>query len=295
MLQVELRRLIDRFVKDYGDFGLEKLDGEEVGYERMTESLQSMPFLAGRKLVVLRSPSAQKAFTEQFEQLLPSIPEETDVIVVEPKLDKRTAYFKALKRLTEFSEFHELDERSLMSWLMSEATARGGKLSSGDARYLLSRLGPNQQLLSNELDKLLSYQPQISKESIDLLTEPLPQSSIFDLLDTAFRGQRGQALQLYREQRALKVEPQQILAMLAWQLHVLAIIKTAGERNVDDIARSAKLNPFVVRKSQALARKIRFEELRSLVRRSTELDARLKSSAIDADEALQNLLLELGN
>ncbi len=57
----------------------------------------SLPFLASKKLVVLRAPSANKQFVEQVETILASVSDTTDVIIIEPKLDKRSAYYKFLK------------------------------------------------------------------------------------------------------------------------------------------------------------------------------------------------------
>ena len=100
-LQRELRQIVDTFVAEQGDLGLERLDGQEVSLDRISEALTSLPFLANKKLVVLRAPSANKQFTEQAEQMLSDIPETTDVIIVEPKLDKRLSYYKFLKKATE--------------------------------------------------------------------------------------------------------------------------------------------------------------------------------------------------
>jgi DNA polymerase III delta subunit len=85
----------------------------------------------------------------------------------------------------------------------------------------------------------------------------------------------------------------QILALLGWQLHVLALIKTAGSRDIGAIAAEAKLNPYVVRKSTAIADRMTFAELKLLVRRVTELDVRLKSEPIDADDAMLELITSL--
>ena len=109
-------------------------------------------------------------------------------------------------------------------------------MKSNDARYLVERVGTNQQLLANEIEKLALYDKDISKESIDLLTEETPQSTIFELLEAAFAGNHRKVQTLYAEQRAMKVEPPQIIALLAWQLHILAIIKTAGDRTPETIA-----------------------------------------------------------
>ncbi len=293
MLKHELDRLVRAFVHEHGDLALEKLDGEEATYERITESIQSLPFLASKKLVVLRNPGAVKQFTENFEQLLATIPETTDVVIVEPKPDKRSSYYKALKKHADFKEFTELDGRALAGWLVEQASAEGGKLSPADAQYLVERVGASQQLLYHELQKLLSYNAEVTRQTIDQLTEPTPQSTVFELLDAAFAGNLKKALRVYEEQRAMKVEPQAILAMIAWQLHVLAIVKAAGQRSPDEIAREAKLSPFVVRKTMNIARKLSIAEVKDLVHRTLLLDIRLKSEAVDADDALQHLIISI--
>ena len=91
----------------------------------------------------------------------------------------------------------------------------------------------------------------------------------------------------------MKVEPQQILALLGWQLHIMALVKTAGERDPSQIASEAKINPFVVRKIQGIVRNMKLSELKALIHEVFTLDIRLKSESIDADEALQNLIITL--
>lgn len=289
----ELKKLVADFVREHTDMGLERLDGEEHDAARMRESAASLPFLTARKMVVLREPGKQKAFAEHISDILKDAADTTDLIIVEPKLDKRLSYYKTLKKETDFREVNELDASGLARWAEQYAKARGGALSTADARLLIDRLGPNQQLLQQELDKLLAYDLSVTKQTIELLTEVTPQSTVFELLDAAFAGRTRRAFELYREQRALKVEPQAIIAMLAWQLHVLAAIKTAGNRSVDEIARTAKLNPFVVRKSQGLARHLTLTNLKAKIAELLELDVNLKTKAMDADEALQLYLLTL--
>jgi DNA polymerase-3 subunit delta len=293
MLQQELRRIVGGFVAEHTDMALEQLDGEEAEYDRMREALQSLPFLSSKKLVVLRKPSANKQFAEAAETLLTELSDSTDVLIIEPKPDKRTSYFKFLKKHTELTDYPELDVPQLAKWLVQTAKEQTGNLSISDATYLVERVGANQQLLSNELAKLLQYDTNITRTTIDLLTERTPQSTIFELLDAALAGHSKKALELYHEQRSMKVEPQQILALLGWQLHILALVKTAGERDPGEIARDAKLNPFVVRKSQGIVRRMTLAELKKLIHEVLNLDIRLKSESIDADEALQNLILTL--
>ena len=83
--------------------------------------------------------------------------------------------------------------------------------------------------------------------------------------------------------------------MLAWQLHVLAVVKAADKLPAERIAVAAKLNPFVIRKSQGLVRTQSLAHIKQLIADLLELDMRLKRTSIDADEALQLYLLKLAS
>lgn len=291
--QQELTQIVHAFESEHGDMAVEKLDGEEASYQRILEAVQSVPFLASKKLVLLRSPSVCKEFVEQFEDFLGEIADTNDVVITEVKLDKRLAYYKALKKLQGFQEFALLDGYGVATYAVDVAKANGATLSSADARYLVERVGANQLAVQHEVEKLALYDEKITRQAIDLMTEPTPQSSVFDLIESAFAGDARRTTRLYEEQKALKVEPQQIVAMLAWQLHVLALVKTAGQRSPDDIAREAKVSPFVVRKSASLARSLAYVRLKELVTSLRELDERTKTDGTIADEALRYYLLKM--
>lgn len=292
-LKRQLDELVAAFLAEHDAIGLERIHGDEAEADKISESLNSLPFLASKKLVVLSAAGLNKKFIENADKILSDIPETTDVIIVEPKLDKRSSYYKYLKKATDYREFGELDANGLARWAVEEAKASGASLGSSDARFLVDRAGLNQQSLAHELHKLRMYQPAISRASIELLVEPTAQSTVFDLLESAFAGNMKRMMALYQEQRSLKVEPQQIIAMLAWQLHILAVVKAGGSRTPDTIAKEAKMSPYVVKKSAAIARTIGMAQLKKLIADLLTIDQRLKRESLDADEVLQTYLLRL--
>ncbi|MBI2009324.1 DNA polymerase III subunit delta [Candidatus Saccharibacteria bacterium] len=292
-LRRRLDELVSKFVKEYGDLALEKFDGEEADAKEIIEGLQSLPFLAKRKMVVIGNGSLNKDFVEAAEQIISSIGESTDVIFYEPQIDKRTAYFKLLKNNTQLEEFNEMDTRSLAQWLVDETKKSGGTLSFADANYLVERLGTNQALLANELGKLLIYNSRITRENIELLTEPNPQSRVFDLLDAAFAGQKGRAIKLYDEQRAQKVEPQAILAMIAWQLNIIAIAKYSKGQDISEVSRQSGVKDYPLRKARRLADKLSDKDLKKMVSEALVIDWRGKTTSLDMDEALKTYIISL--
>lgn len=293
MIQQKLQGLKSAFIAEQGDFGIEMIEAGDVEFGRLLETVSSLPFLSARRMVIVRDLHANKILQEKIEQLLDSVSDTTDLVMVEPKFDKRSSLYKTLKKRTEFHEFTELDERQLAAWLVQEARARGGELKPNDVQLIINRAGTNQMSLSNELDKLLSFDSNITRQTIELLVEPLPGSTVFELLDAAFAGRRTAAFELFADQRKQQVEPQAIMGMIAWQMHVLAVVKFNENSSPEEIAKSAKLNPFVVRKSLGLVRGKQLSEVKDLVSRAVTLDARLKSENLDAEEAVQHFILTI--
>lgn len=293
LMKQKVKSLVSAFVSEHGDLALERLDGEEIGLPAVLDAIQSIPFLTAKKMVVLRSGTANKEIAEAIEQIISTSADSTELIIYEPSVDKRTSYYKTLKKLTEFNEYNQLSEQELASWIKDRATQLGGRISLGDAAYLVQRIGSSQEQLANELDKLLTYDNEISRSNIELLTEASPQSKIFDLLDAAFAGQGRRALGLYQEQRSQKVEPQQILAMLGWQLHALALVKAAGKRSPNAIASEAGLSPFVVRKSLTVTNRLSLERIKELVAGALEIDVNSKTKALNLDDALKAYILSI--
>lgn len=282
-IKKQVSELTEAFISKHGDLALERIDAEEAPISSIIDAAQSLPFLSPSKFVVIQNAN-DKELLEKLAEV--ETPESITVVVVIPKADKRTSYYKKLAKLPQFKLFEQTNAQNVPGWVVNYVKEQGGVISPGDARYLVERVGANQVLLSNELDKLLTYSPKITKDSINELTEPLPQSTVFQLLDAAFAGKHQQTEAIYKEQRVQKAEPQAILGMIAWQLHILAVVKAAGHKSADVIAKEAKINPFVVRKTQNLARKLTMADVKRLVKDAHQLDVTLKTQSINPDQAM---------
>ncbi len=293
LMRVRLDELTSGFTKKYGEIALERIDGETTQVPQLLDAAQSLPMLAVRKMVVVDNLSKNAPATEAVEQIIDSSSDAADLVFYEPEIDRRTVYFKVLSKQTDLEEYKNLDEAGLARWLASEASKQGGNLSSTDARFLVERVGNNQALLASELYKLITYQPKISREQIELLVPPTPQSKIFELLDAAFGGNKSRTLKLYDEQRAQKVEPQYILAMIVWQLWLVALAAQAGDRPSSRIAKDAGVGTYPVDKAKRLAAGLNKSHLKDLVERTYLLDVTSKTRSIDLDEALKTYLVTL--
>ena len=294
LLQQHVRQLRNDFVTSYGDLALETVDVSDYEVGKVLDILGALPFLSPKRMVFLEGLAANKPAAEQIEALLDSVSDVTDLILVEPKIDKRSVLYKTLKKKTDLHEFAEIDARDAPRWLVMEAKKHGGILTLADANYIVSRVGAGQQLLASELNKLLLYNNHVTRESINELTEQAPLSNIFDLIEAAFAGNMKRALSLYDDQRAQNVDALAIEALFVWQLHILLLMKTAGQKSSDAIASDAGISPYVAKKSARLCDMRTLAQLKDYVSRLAEVEYAIKTTAVDADELMKNFIVLLG-
>lgn len=295
-LKNQLDTLVNSFVVKHSDLALERVNGPEASYEHVVGAIESLPFLATKKMVVISDLSANKQASEALEKLLERLPETTDLIIVESKLDKRSVYYKQLKKLTDFQEYNELDENQLVDWLVAQAKINKVELGRNDAQYLVQRAGISQTKLAHELEKLIAYDSKISRKSIDLLVDETPASTIFNLLDSAFSGDLNTALKLYQEQRSQRIEPQAIHALLVWQMHAVSVVESAPENlSPHEIAQTSGMNPFVVQKSQRIARQMGRSKIAQFMSLLRDIDYKSKRETLDYDEALRFVIVSLAS
>lgn len=292
----KLQQLTQNFVKEHGDLALEKIEAEATEYNQIIGAVESLPFLASKKMVILHDLSLNKEASEKLEDLIRLAGDTTDLVIVESKVDKRSAYFKQLKKTTDFHEFNELDDSTMTNWLVNEAQALGATLTRSDASYLVQRVGVNQLKLSHELQKLIQYNPRITKQTINELTAENPSSTIFNLIDSIFSGNVAHAMRIYDEQRQQKVEPQAIQGMLVWQMHAVAIAASAPSSvNTAQIAKDSSMSPYVIQKSQRIAQAMGRTKVIEFMKLLRDFDYRSKREVFDYDEALRYAILSLAH
>ena len=302
----ELKKRKKIFIEARGndESAIERIDATSIVEKdeaiELLNRMMSPSLFATHKLVVMRDLSKNNVLLEKFLDWLDKYnPKDDDhtieLVIVEPNLDKRSKLFKELKAKSEFKELNITQPAMLSEWVTSVVKESNGTINKIDANYLVDRAGPDQQRLASEIDKLLTYNQNISRTSIDELVEPSINSSTFDLADAVFSRNRAKALRLYQEQRQKRVEPILIIGSLAWQLQLLLLVKSADvELSSDQIAKDSGMNPWAISKAKQLAKSITNQDLKLAIDRLLEIDTKSKSARnYNSDDALQYYLLSI--
>lgn len=286
------RQVASAFVAKHGANGIERIDAEELDAARLPDLFQGATLFASVRLVVLKNISANKQIQEPLTEILGNAASDTTVVIADPHLDKRTKLYKFLKANTNFQEFAPLDEHKLVAWVQKRVAEANANISKPDAQYLVQRTGHDQWRLHHEIDKLVSYQSDLNRHVIDSLVEPSPEGNAFELLDAALAGQSQKVTNIVA---ALKTEedPYKLFGLLASQVHALAVVAAAGGKSPDIIAKEAGLHPFVVRKTQPIARRMGLQQVQKIAQYVADCDWHLKSTGADPWHLLEVTLQKM--
>ena len=288
------RSYIDSFVKEHGQMALDVFDTDTLALNDCIDAVTTVPFLSAKRCVVLRQVSQNKDLASNIEKIVERIADSTELVIVEGILDSRLNYTKFIKKhANDLQQFDVLDGHALAQWVIVTAKQQGATLSRADAQLLIDRVGPNQLLVANELQKLLLVNPVITKELILSFVPASPQSSVFAMLDMVIQGNVAEVSRLYQEQRDQGVEPQAIMGMIAWQLYILSVVAAHKEENPDAIVKKAKISPFVVRKNLSLAKKLSKKQIIALLDVAISADYSIKTYKVKPEGGVLVLLLEL--
>jgi DNA polymerase-3 subunit delta len=314
-----IRRQVEAIIQQMGgdptivDMNLTRLDGRQASEEDLRSAVNSMPFLAERRLVILSSPFARlvtDATRKRFLALLDGLPPSTAlVLVVDDSLERgkwkslphvesnwlrkwlAAAGDKAFYRLYQLPRMNEMPE-----WVRKEARRQEGQFSPSGAAALAAHIGNDTQLASIEITKLLTYvdyKRPVEAEDVEELTAQAGLADVFDMVDALAGGSTRQAISLLH--RLLESQdPLSLFGMIARQFRLLLQAREViDEGRGSQMASELHQHPFVAEKLSAQARRFNMAQLKDIYHRLLLLDETMKTGQAPADLALDTFIAEI--
>ena len=296
-IRQKLNQLKEKFISSsLGDTNLAVIDGQTATFPEIARQILAIPFLSKKRLVIIEgilTGGKKSAINGEIQQkvgdFLKKVPESTVVVFVEFSLpDRRTSLFKKLNQSGQFQEFKFLEGENLRRFIRQEVDRRGGKIETAEITKLVEYVGNDFWRMTNELDKLIAYDKQITVDNIELLVQSQVQTNIFELIEKVAHKQTARALQeLYKLLGEGSAEIY-ILTMIVYQYRNLLVVKDAQERG-----QKVALHPFVLGKTMVLTGKYQLLELKNIYKRLLYFESAIKVGKIESRLALELLVFEL--
>ena len=297
-----LNALIEKLITpDNRDFNLETFDGKTTTVGDWITASQTMSFLGGTKLVVVRGihdASLDAKVCEPLLDLVADIPADVWLVLTVDKADKKKKVFKTLCKLKGALACEAPSEAALIPWISKRGQSMGYTLSAEAARTLVNRVGDKPGILAMELEKLLTYcgkKKKVAEEDVLKVIGDIRLENPFALTEALKNKNAERALRLLHNQLDHGEDPIKVMGAIAWQFRVIWEVKHYQEQNMppSQIAQAMGANPFMVEKAMGHTRNFDQDSLVNSFRNLSEADRDLKSSGKDPQGVLESLILNL--
>ncbi|MBQ8136828.1 MAG: DNA polymerase III subunit delta, partial [Clostridia bacterium] len=186
-----LRRTVGQ---DFPDMNISVL--RDPAPDALIAAAETVPFMSERRLVIVKDSTLlsgkvtefdEEKALRQMEDYLPKIPAETTVaFTLRGKADERRRMVKLMRKHALCVLCARPTDQAAQDWLVQEAKKRGRTLQGQAAAALVYTVGQSMDILSGELEKLVSYtdgRDAITEADIRAVSVPTREARVFDLTD----------------------------------------------------------------------------------------------------------------
>lgn len=293
-----------------------KLEGPRLPLDELVAAAAAMPFLAEKRLVVVRKLLAQserqgedgerrrgrqQEHLKTIAEWLPQVPPTTELVFLEEKIPARNStnpVVQAIVRLGgEILESPKLQPEAVQAWILRRVVAKGGRVSPDAAAVLADTLRDDLGRIDQEIDKLITYagEAEVTPADVRLLVTEAREENVFRLVDAIGMRDRRQALSVLHQLLRDGTPVQVMLAMVARQLRLLLQIREVQGRtsNQSAIAGELGLRPWQVRNLATQARRFGAGDLERAYHLLLGADQSIKTGRLEPEVAVDLLVADL--
>ncbi|HOO44843.1 MAG TPA: DNA polymerase III subunit delta [Deltaproteobacteria bacterium] len=255
---------------NYASFNAE----ESKAIDEVISLCNTMPFLADRRLIVLRNIQKLSAAGRKriFDYALNPSDSTTLIMTIEGiKEDKKIR--DELPKSVAVKRFDPLKGTELIDWILKRVTVYGKKMDK-DAAFLLADItGANTWFIASEIEKLSLYagsRPTITIKDVEFLVMRSHEPSVFSFMDALFDRKKDTILRL-SEIEAFGIPDMEIISRIENQTiqHYQILFVNQGKK--------AKVHPFVEKKISGRRSLWKAHELKDLLRQTRKLERGVKT------------------
>ncbi len=291
-----------------------RLDGRSATLAQLKDAVSIVPFLAVKRLVILDHPTARiKTNDDQaaFIQFLEADKLTSKLVLVEYEFltserDRREGRIHWLEQWASmpaqakriYLRHHPQPAGAMMvRWIQERVKQEGGQILPQAAVSLATQIGDDTRLASQEITKLLTYvnySRPIDPDDVEHLTPQTARIGDFDLVN-AIRDRNQRKAQALLHRSLQENDPIQIFQTIVYQVRVLLIAREIldDHASINDFPKSMKIGYYPAKLALESAPRYTRQFLDMIYHRLLFIDEAIKTGQMDADLALDFLVIEL--
>lgn len=235
-------RITESFCKN-AVYQTEKFDDKKLDLPTLYNSVLSPSlFSSENRIIVVEDPEFEKFTPNQqkdLETIISDLPKENVLIFLFKQTDfdiKKSAKCKKVYELVDkvgvVAAINPLTENDIKSFIETTVKQGGGTISTAAINTLVAGFDRDLNRIKTELEKLLTYDKNITETTVEMLSAPTAEAQIFDLSKCILARDFQRAMQILDKLFYLREPAVNIIAVLSVafiDLFRAKIIKAAGE------------------------------------------------------------------
>lgn len=291
------KRLRDALVTDGDTMNYSYYEGKDINPRAVIDMAETLPFFADRRVLMVENSGFFKNKCDELADYVASIPESTCFIFVETEIDKRSRFYKEVKKYGRVVEFGTQKEDTLIKWILGILKKENRNITKETLQTFLVKTGSDMQMIKNELDKLVAYtegRDVITTDDVEQVCITQTTNKIFEMINAIAEGNQKKALEFYEDLLSLKEPPMRILFLIARQFNQLYQVKLLEKEGLpsSEIAKQAGIVPFAMKKYQAQAKNFTEGELRIAVEECVASEEAVKTGNMNDRLSVELLILK---
>ncbi len=287
------------------DFSYKRLNQETFSLRAFGDAVDALPFLTERTFVEVRGVDLNRVTesdADKMTKLLGDVPDYCTVVFVQDagyEPDGRKKLTKAIRKYGQDVEFTEQPQSNIVKWVRKRFAAHEKLIDPETADYLVNYSGHLMQQLIPEIEKIAAYAPNqvITQEDIHAVASKSAETAVYELSDQlSVRNYEGAARVMGELLGRKDTEPIMLLAMIGNQMRNIYAAKLAEREHRDKTYLTEVTGvrfDFLLRKLRENAKKFTVSRLERAVELCAETDFAMKSSAVEDEDLLKELLIKL--
>lgn len=292
------------------------LDGQQVTLEQLRPFCETVPFLAGKRLVIIKgllerfepkgrairqkktTPTSRQDEYKSLGTYIGQIPDSTVVVLVDGKIANNNPLFRELADKAVVKSFPLVRDAQLRQWLRRHVAEEGSSISPQAVELLAKLVGSNLWVMASEINKLTLFTSgrRIEEGDVKGLVSDTQQANVFAMVDAIVEFRVELAEQLLQRLLQSGAAPAYLLFMLWRQVQMIVRAKELGNQRKPKIEIQHRLGitqEFVLRKTLEQASRYSLPRLSGVYHHLLEADLSIKTGKYDGELALNILVAEL--
>ena len=276
------------------DFNLDVIDGRETTLDQLISSIETLPFMDDRKIVILKDfellKGKKKNFSDEdekyFTEYIENIPQTTTLVfIVYGDVDKRKSLVKKISKNGIVFNCDKLSDMDLFKWVKKKFDNKNVLIDNAQIMYFINQEG----YLDKSSEKTLS---DLENEIIDQLSQKKVENDIFKLIDYIGQKNSSDAMKILNDMLYEGESVFGIFSMIARQFKVIMQVRQLQIQGhtSKSIAERLKLHPFVVGKALKQTKNFSDEVIIDILNSILESDFKIKNGLVRDTLSIEMLI-----